>query len=274
MKTHWSRGPRFHRRWSRAAILLLILTSASLFLRAQIATTTATLSGVVTDPSGALIQDASVTAVSQSNGVSRAFTTDTTGRYLFSQLPPGAYALTVSAKGFEAYKQIGIVLNAAESATQDVNLTVGAENQFVTITADASNLNTDNSNVASELEAKQIVELPLNGRNIYGLLTLNSAVSNTSEGQMLLGGGSNSTDNADQDVSFLNFNGGFFGTTAFLLDGSWDTDPEWGAVIDVPSVDAVQEFKIQTNSFTAQYGWSTGNVVNVVTKAGSNAFHG
>ena len=215
-----------------------------------------------------------MTVASDANGVTRAFKTDATGRYLFSQLPPGAYTLTVGAKGFEAYKQIGIALNAAESATQDVGLTVGAENQSVTITADASNLNTDNSNVASEIDAKQIVELPLNGRNIYGLLTLNSAVSNTSEGQMLLGGGSNSTDNADQDISFLNFNGGFFGTTAFLLDGSWDTDPEWGAVIDVPSVDAVQEFKIQTNSFTAQYGWSTGNVVNVVTKSGSNAFHG
>src|ERR1035438_6253817 len=91
---------------------------------------------------------------------------------------------------------------------------------------------------------------------------------------MLLGGGSNSTDNADQDVSFLNFAGGFFGTTGFMLDGSWDTDPEWGAVIFVPSVDAVQEFRIQNNSFTAQYGWSTGNVVNVVTKAGIRNFHG
>jgi hypothetical protein len=91
---------------------------------------------------------------------------------------------------------------------------------------------------------------------------------------MLLGGGSNSTDNADQDISFLNFAGGFFGTSAFMLDGSWDTDPEWGAVIYVPSVDAVQEFKIQNNSFTAQYGWSTGNVVNVVTKSGTSSFHG
>ena len=111
-------------------------------------------------------------------------------------------------------------------------------------------------------------------RNVYGLATLNSSVSNTSENQMLLGGGGNTTDNADQDISFLNFNGGYFGSTAFLLDGSWDTDPEWGAVIFVPSVDGVQEFKIQSNSFTAQYGWSTGNVVNVVTKAGTRDFHG
>ena len=91
---------------------------------------------------------------------------------------------------------------------------------------------------------------------------------------MLLGGGGPSTDDADQDISFLNFAGGFFGTSAYLLDGAWDTDPEWGAVDYVPSVDAVQEFKVQNNSFTAQYGWSTGNVVNVVTKSGTSSFHG
>src|SRR6202034_4814042 len=95
-----------------------------------------------------------------------------------------------------------------------------------------------------------------------------------SEGRQLLGGGSNGTDDADQDISFLNFAGGFFGTSAYLLDGAWDTDPEWGAVDYVPSVDAVQEFKIQNNSFTAQYGWSTGNGVNVVTKSGTRSFHG
>ncbi len=256
------------------AILLAVLTAITFPANAQLATTTATLSGVVTDPSSALVPQASVTLTSSETGISRSFTADAAGRYTFSQLPPGTYTITVRSKGFEAYQQNGIVLNPADSATQNVTLTIGAESQSVTVTADASNLNTDNSNVANNIDAKEIVELPLNTRNVYGLATLNSSVSNTSEGQMLLGGGSNSTDNADQDISFLNFAGGFFGTTAFLLDGTWDTDPEWGAVIDVPSVDAVQEFKIQNNSFTAQYGWSTGNVVNVVTKSGTSSFHG
>ena len=255
-------------------MLFAVFATSSPLVNAQIATTTATLSGAVTDPSGALVHQASVTLTSPETGITRTFTSDAAGRYTFSQLPPGTYNLTLRAKGFEVYQQNGITLNAADSATQNVSLTVGAESQSVTVTADASNLNTDNSNVATNIDAKEIVELPLNTRNVYGLTTLNSSVNNTSEGQMLLGGGSNSTDNADQDVSFLNFAGGFFGTTAFLLDGSWDTDPEWGAVIYVPSVDAVQEFKIQNNSFTAQYGWSTGNVVNVVTKSGTNSFHG
>jgi hypothetical protein len=228
----------------------------------------------VTDASGAVVPKALVTLTSLEKGINHTFVTEASGRYLFSQLPPAKYTLIVKAKSFATYEQTGIELNAAETATQNVSLTVGAETTSITVTADASLLNTDNSNIAADIDSKQIVELPLDIRNVYGLATLNSSVANSSEGQLLRGGGSNASDNADQDISFMNFGGGFFGTTAFLLDGSWDTDPEWGAVIFVPSVDAVQQFKIQNNSFTAQYGWSTGNVVNVVTKAGGSSFHG
>ncbi len=256
------------------ALLLGLFVSNTRPSVAQIATTTATLSGMVSDSSGAVVAGASVMLTSSENGITRQFQTDSEGRYAFSQLPPSQYTLTVKMTGFETYKQSGIVLNAAQTATQNVTLPVGAETQSVMVTANASLLNTDNSNVATSLDAKQIVELPLNVRNIYGLATLNSSVQNTSEGQLLLGGGSNTTDTADQDISFMNFAGGFFGTTAFLVDGSWDTDTEWGGVIFVPGVDSVQEFKIQNNSFTAQYGWSTGNVVNVVTKSGTRDFHG
>ena len=255
-------------------MLVSLLAGAAPWSNAQIATTTATLSGVVADPSGALVPAATVTLTSSEKGITRQFITAADGRYSFIQLPPSTYVLSVSAKGFETYKQAGIALNPADTDTQNVALVVGSENQSITVTADASQLNTDNSNVATNLSASTIEELPLNTRNVYGLASLNSAVSNTSEGQMLLGGGTNTTDDADQDISFMNFAGGFFGTTGFMLDGSWDTDSEWGGVIFVPSVDAVQEFKVQNNSFTAQYGWSTGNVVNVVTKSGTNTFHG
>ena len=255
-------------------MLVSLLAGAAPWSNAQIATTTATLSGVVADPSGALVPAATVTLTSSEKGITRQFITAADGRYSFIQLPPSTYVLSVSAKGFETYKQAGIALNPADTDTQNVALVVGSENQSITVTADASQLNTDNSNVATNLSASTIEELPLNTRNVYGLASLNSAVSNTSEGQMLLGGGTNTTDDADQDISFMNFAGGFFGTTGFMLDGSWDTDTEWGGVIFVPSVDAVQEFKVQNNSFTAQYGWSTGNVVNVVTKSGTNTFHG
>ncbi len=226
------------------------------------------------DPSGAIVPQSTVKITSTQNGIARTVVTDAGGRYLFTQLPPATYTLTIQANGFEGYTQTGIVLDSGQSATQNVTLTVGATSQEVVVNAQASQLNTDNANISANIDAKQVVELPLNLRNVFGLATLNSSVSNNSEGQQLLGGGSNGTDDADQDISFLNFAGGFFGTSAYLLDGAWDTDPEWGAVDYVPSVDAVQEFKVQNNSFTAQYGWSTGNVVNVVTKSGTNAFHG
>jgi hypothetical protein len=274
LKTNRSRRQRSLWSWGGIAILLALMALSTPWINGQIATTTATLSGVVTDPSGSALTKATLTLTSLEKGITRTITTDDGGRYSFNQLPPAAYSLTIKAMGFETYQQNGIVLDAAETAAQNVTLTVGSETVSVTVTSDVSLLNTDNANVAADIDAKQIVELPLNVRNVYGLATLNSSVQNTSEGQILLGGGGNTTDTADQDISFMNFGGGFFGTTAFLADGSWDTDTEWGAVIFVPGVDAVQEFKIQNNSFTAQYGWSTGNVVNVVTKSGSHDFHG
>lgn len=260
--------------WIRFAALLSVLMCGVAWMHAQLAVTTATLSGTVTDSSGAVVPGAEVRLTSIENGITRGATTDSSGHYSFTQLPPAAYSLSVKSGGFKAYVQHGIVLDAAKSASQDVTLALGAVNEQVVVNSQASLLNTENANLSADLDAKEVVELPLNLRNVYGLATLNSSVNNTSEGQMLLGGGGPSTDDADQDISFLNFAGGFFGTSAYLLDGAWDTDSEWGAVDYVPSVDAVQEFKVQNNSFTAQYGWSTGNVVNVVTKSGTNAFHG
>jgi hypothetical protein len=204
-----NRIPKSRWYWSGIAILLVVMAGITPWCNSQIATTTASLSGTVTDPSGAVVPGALATLSSSENGVTREFKTDTAGRYAFSQLPPSSYTLTVKMQGFQIYKQTGIALDAALTATQNVILSVGAESQTVTVAADASVLNTDNSNVAASLDAKQIVELPLNVRNIYGLATLNSSVQNTSEGQLLLGGGSNTTDTADQDISFMNFAGGF-----------------------------------------------------------------
>lgn len=265
------------RRWRDCFAMIMLATLTAVALNgawAQLATTTATLSGTVTDTAGALIPQATATINSSENGIHQTTTSNNAGHYSFAQLPPSTYTLTIQQSGFKEYEQRGIVLNAAQSALQDVTLVVGEQSQQVVVDAQASVLNTDNANIATDLSGKQVVELPLNLRNIYGLATLNSSVSNNSESQQVLGGGGTGTDNADQDISFLNFSGGYFGTTAFLLDGVWDTDPTWGAVIYVPSVDDVSEFKVQNNSFTAQYGWSTGNVINVTTKSGTSSFHG
>jgi hypothetical protein len=257
--------------------MMVLLVSGVLSIpraQAQLAVTTSTLNGTVSDAAGAVVPNAKVTLTSPERGITRTFTTGPQGNYSFSQLAPSTYQLHIQAPGFSEYIQNGITLDAGQTASQDVKLTMGNVVEQVVVDSQASLLNTENSNISAEVDSKQIVELPLNLRNIYNLATLNSSVNNNSEYQVLLGGGGNTTDSADQDVSFMNFNGGFFGTSGFLLDGTYDVSPDWGEVMYVPSVDAVEEFKIQNSSFTAQYGWSTGNIVDVTTKSGTNSFHG
>lgn len=256
------------------AVLLLAGTHSAFLIHAQVATTTATLSGTVQDPTGAVVSQATVMLSSPRIGVTRAFTTNKHGFYLFNQLPASTYSLTVEAAGFKRYLQNGITLSSGESATQDISLSVGAAAQQVVVTAGAALLNTQNANISTNLSSTQVVAMPLNLRNVFALTAINSSVNNNSQRQILLGGGGPTTDDADQDVSFLNFSGGFFGTTAFLVDGVWDISPDWGGVMFVPSVDNVQDFRVQNNSFTAQYGWSSGNVVNVTTKSGTDQYHG
>lgn len=232
----------------------------------------ATLSGTVTDPSGLAISGAKVTLTSAQNGVVRSYVTQSSGLFTFTLLPPSVYSLEVDLRGFKDYKQQGITLDAGQNVQQNVALTVGSASETVEVTAQAPLLNADNANISSDVSARQVVDLPLNLRNVISLAELNSSVSNTAEEQIV--GAPGISGSADQDVSFLNFGGTFFDTAEYLLDGSWDTRVDWGGVIYVPSTDDVQEFKIQTNAFTAQYGWSSGNVINVVTKSGTNQFHG
>ena len=260
-------------RFLRGALLAAaFLCGANHAILGQTQASSASFSGTIADPAGARIPNAKVTLSSPDKGISRVFTTDGSGHFSFRIVPPGNYDLTVETGGFKTYHQQGFALEVGQDATQDIVLEVGTAQEQVTVSGEAPILNTDNANVAAEISGKQVVELPLNLRNVFGLVTLNSSVNNGSQGQVVNGGGEQGT--ADQDISFFNFGGGFFGSSAFLLDGAWDTADGWGGVVYVPSVDAVQEFKIQTNSFTAQYGWSTGNVINVVTKSGSRSLHG
>ena len=267
-KISWASGKLL--RTVLVTLPFLVLSHHS--LRAQTQASSASFSGTIADQAGARIPNAKVALSSPEKGISRAYTTDASGNFSFRLVPPGNYDLTVEAGGFKTYHQQGFALEVGQDAAQNIVLEVGSAQEQVTVSGEAPILNTDNANVAAEISGKQVVELPLNLRNVFGLVTLNSSVNNGSQGQVVNGGGEQGT--ADQDISFFNFGGGFFGSSAFLLDGAWDTADGWGGVVYVPSVDAVQEFKIQTNSFTAQYGWSTGNVINVVTKTGTRSLHG
>jgi len=260
-------------RWQTCFVLAVLASFlGGTNLEAQNQQVAATLSGAITDPTGLALKNAKVTLTSAQNGISRHYVTKEDGLYSFTLLPQAVYTLEVDVSGFKDYKQHGLLLEAGETARQDVRLVVGSTTETIEVTAQAPLLNTDNANISSDISARQLVETPLNLRNIISLAELNSSVSNTAEEQVV--GAPGISGSADQDVSFLNFGGTFFGTAQYLLDGTWDTRLDCGGVLYVPSIDDVQEFKIQTNAFTAQYGWSSGNVINVVTKSGTNQIHG
>ncbi len=252
-------------------VVALAISAVLPVANSQTLASTASFSGLVSDPSGARVASANVTLSSPEKGITRTFKTDALGNFSFPLLPASTYTLTVEASGFKTFKQQGIMLEVGQSVSQNISLTVGSSTQ-IEVTAAAPLLQTDNANLSAEVSSKQVQELPLNLRNVFNFVELNSSVNNLSQRQTISSGGQQGS--ADQDVSFLNFGGGYFGTNAFLLDGAWDTSEGWGGVIYVPSPDNVQEFKVQQNSFTSQYGWSTGNVINVVTKSGGSQLHG
>lgn len=262
----------------RILSLLLLVTFAGITIstvvpiaEGQTLASTAAFSGSVSDPSGARVANANVTVSSAEKGITRSFKTDPEGNFSFALLPAGTYDVTVEAGGFKTLKE-QITLAVGQSVSQGLTLTVGSAAAQVQVTSEVPLLQADNANLSAEVSTRQITELPLNLRNVFNFVELNSSVNNLSQRQTISSGGQQGS--ADQDVSFFNFGGGYFGTTAFLLDGAWDASEGWGGVIYVPSPDNVQEFKVQQNSFTAQYGWSTGNVITVVTKSGGSELHG
>jgi hypothetical protein len=239
-------------------------------LNAQSKSITASLSGTVADPSGARVPKATVRLTNPENGIIRTDTTTATGEFTFAFLPEGTYVLEASAPGFKTTKQTGIVLSGGDTLKMAVSLTVGATEQ-ITVNAGGPLLQTEDANISTELASKQIEELPLNLRNVLSFVTLDSAVNVQGDRQLLAAGGSEDT--ADQDYSFLNFGGGYFGTNLFLLEGGYDTSQDWGGILYVPAPEDTDQVKVTSYSFSAEYGFSTGNVISLTTKSGTHDWH-
>src|ERR1019366_7157236 len=182
-----------------AATLTLLQPAA----HAQTQAFSASLGGAVHDASEAAIPGAKVTLASPEKGIARTFTTDADGRFSFALLPPSTYTLTVEASGFSTYKQEGMVLSAGQASSQPVTMQLGQVKSDVTVTAQAAILAADNANVSSDVTSQQIDQLPVDFRNVFGLVLMNSSVNNASQFQVVNGGGQSGT--ADQDISFLNF---------------------------------------------------------------------
>ena len=204
------------------------LCQPTAYLRAQGQASFASLNGTVHDQSGALVPGATVTISNPEKNFSRTFTADTAGGYVFALIPPGTYTLKVTATGFQTYVQEGIVLAVAQTATQDIALTLGRMTEQITVTGATPLLNTSNANIGSEVTGRETVDLPLGMHNPMYLVSINSSVNQSSAN---LGSAAGII---DADATEFNFGGSFFGTTAYLLDGHWDSGFDWGGILYAP----------------------------------------
>ena len=228
-----------------------------------------TINGIVTDPTGAIVPNATINVVEVDTGLSRSTVTNTEGVYNLSSLRPTTYMLTVDAAGFRQTKQSGILLQANASVTINVKLEVGEATQTVNVEASAKQVDTSTATVTQVVDSTRIVELPLNGRNPAQLTTL------------VAGSVIAPSDQANEGVTktfpmaiTVSTNGGRSNQVSFFLDGAPNIDFLSNVNLPFPMPDALQEFSVQTSNYSAEYGQNSGAVVNIVTKAGTNSFHG
>ncbi|MEO7144209.1 MAG: carboxypeptidase regulatory-like domain-containing protein [Bryobacteraceae bacterium] len=221
----------------------------------------ATILGKVKDASDAVVEGAQVSATNTAIGLTRNTVTTNTGDFELPALPiTGAYKLTVTKQGFQTQEFSGIVLQVDQQARYDVTMKVGSVSEKVEVTTEAPIINTEIGSIGQVIPNRTIVDLPLNGRNFVQLAQLLPNVVRGPSGQQT-------------GATTIAVSGGRYGKTEFLLDGIEDSDQLYDGVMLTPSVDAIQEFKVQANSFSAEYGRGDA-VVNATIKAGTNQYHG
>src|SRR6266704_4109689 len=251
---------------------LLLVALGLLFVIPQSASgqATATLNGVVRDSSGAVIPQATVTLHNTNTGTDREGLTNDSGLYVFVSVPPGEYVLKVTKDGFTTATQAGLHVVVNQSSTQDFTLRVGSTQQSITVEGSAVNLESANATLGSVIESKQVTDLPLNGRNFTQLLALTPGVAPVSVAQN--SGGAQAAPLGS--FVFPAVSGQSNRSNYFMLDGIDDTDQVFTTYAVAPVLDDIQEFKVQSHSAEAQFGGVLGGIVNVVSKSGTNNFHG
>ncbi len=270
-------GRSVTRHWNRhryLMTLLMLLGIAALLCQATMAQeATASINGVVKDPTGAAIANAQIELKNVNTAVVRTTATNTDGIYAFPSVAPGAYTMRASASGFTTVAQPETTLEVNQTATFDFRLQVGTAQSTVTVNATAAGVETSTSELGTVVGTEEVNDLPLNGRNFTQLLTLTAGVSNINRDQSA-GGGGGWAGNSLGSFSFPAVNGARNRSNYFLLDGQNDLDTMESKYNYEPIVDAIQEFKTQGHNDLAEYGGAEGGIVSVVTKSGTNQFHG
>ena len=253
------------------AVGALLVTCVPGGLMAQSATTGA-LTGTVTDPSGGVISGAMVAASSKATGQERTTSTDASGLYKFSLLPPGDYSVKFTATGFKTSTVAPVSVNVTETAVLNQRLEVGAQTSEVTVESTVETVQTQNATVGTLVGSDTVTSLPLNSRNYTQIIDLSPGVNVNVASAAAVGNGT-------QDI---NVNGNGSNQNNYMMDGATLTNYGSGGGaqsgsfpgIGIPNPDSIQEFKIQTSQYDAEYGRNPGASVNVVTKSGTNNFHG
>ncbi len=250
---------------SKCSLCLLLMIP--LTLAAQ--ETRATLSGTISDASGAIVTDARIRLSNRDTSVGFEVVTNKDGQYRFLFLNPGKYRLSTEKAGFKGFVRDGIELNVGQSAVVDVALQIGQVSDSVTITGDAPLLDMEKADRGLVIDNKSVADLPLNIRNPIMLAVLTPGIVQT-------GGAQHLNPFSNSGISSWSINGGRGTNNEFLLDGAPNNAVYNGVnnVAFVPSVDAVQEFKVMTGAYDAQYGRTGGGVINISIKSGTNRLHG
>src|ERR1700737_135932 len=222
--------------------------------------------GTVTDPSGAAVANAKVTATSQTKNTVTETTTNESGNYSVTHLIPDVYTVRIVGSGFKTLETKDIIVSADTSTPVNGQFQVGSASEQVEVTAEAPQLKTDRADVAIEFNSKQLAELPVYNRNFQSLELL-------SPGTQILGWGHAATENP-QGSKQIFVNGQHFSGTGYELDGTDNQDPILGIIIVNPSLDAVTETKITTQNYDAEFGKALAGIMTAQTKSGTNDFHG
>jgi hypothetical protein len=249
------------------ATRLLFLALAVLFSSSVVALgqTTGIISGTVTDERGAVIPDATVTARSVDRNISRTQQTGSDGKYRFENMRVGPYEVSVEATGFAKYVQLGITLILNQNAVVDVSMKAGGVEEIVTVTENAAIINTSNAEVSTQFDSRRLSELPLGPtRNVLAVALSAPGVSQLGAGQTGFAAG----------ISYSS-NGGRVRSNNFMVDGQDNNEPGVaGAAQPLNNPDLIQEVRLITNQFLAEYGRNSSSVFNAITKAGTNNYHG
>ncbi len=256
--------------------LVALLAAFPLAPHAAAQVTSATLVGTVNDPSGAALPGVAVTARNADTGFTRTVTTSETGAYRLEFLPIGRYSVEAALSGFKSEIRSGIVLAVNDSIRIDLTLQIGAISDTVTVTQETPLVNTVTADVSKTVDAQAIQSLPLVDRNVYTLLDLTPGVQSNNNGVASASASTSSLVLGYPEQRTL-INGGADGGTGsvnYYLDGGINMTGLRNTGNILPNPDAIQEFKVQTNGYNVEYGRFSNGVINVVTKSGTNAFHG